>query len=111
MPEMEARVDVPLLDPWQAWECPNCDVTDRTRPLPPGSSRYHTCSGLHMLTAPLVRAGVKAKVEAAVRDDYLNGDQQATGDDGRPYMNVRTTYDDHDDLLVNAGLATAEMKT
>ena len=103
-------MDVPLLEARQAWECPNCDVTDVTPPLPPGSSRYHTCAGLHMLTAPLVRAGTRCKVTAAEREDYLTGDQQATGDDGKPYMNVRTTYDDHDDLLVNAGLATAEMR-
>ena len=96
-----------LLEPWQDWSCPNCDVTDRTRPLPPGSTRYHTCAGLHMLTAPLVRAEVKAKVEAAERDDYLNGDVQATGDDGKPYMGVRLTRDDGEDLWVNAGLARA----
>ena len=102
---------VPLLNATQAWECPNCGVTDVTAPLPPGSSRYHTCAGLHMLTAPLVRAGTRCKVTAAEREDYLGGDEQARGDDGKPYMNVRTTYDDHDDLLVNAGLATAEMRT
>lgn len=104
-------MDIPLLEARQAWECPNCDVTDVTAPLPPGSSRYHTCAGLHQLTAPLVRAGTRCKVTAAEREDYLTGDQQATGDDGKPYMSVRTTYDDHDDLLVNAGLATAEMRT
>lgn len=102
---------VPLLNAAQAWECPNCDTTDVTQPLPPGQSRYHTCPGLHGLNAPLVRAGVRCKVTAAVREDYLGGDQQATGDDGKPYMSIRTTYDDHDDLLVNAGLATAEMRT
>ena len=94
-----------LLDTRQAWECPNCDVTDVTRPLPPGASRFHTCAGLHMLSAPLVRAGARCKVEAEERADYLNGEIQNTGDDGRPYMAVRTTYDDHDDLAVNAGLA------
>ena len=98
-----------LLDPWQDWECPNCPVTDRTRPLPPGASRFHTCSGLHMLTAPLVRAGASCKVEALEREDYLNGDTQATGDDRRPYMAVRVTRDDGEDLAVNAGLATARL--
>jgi len=102
---------VPLLEGRQQWECPNCDVTDVTAPLPPGSSRYHTCAGLHMLTAPLVRAGTRCKVTAAVREDYLAGDWQATGDDGRPYMNIRLTREDGEDLWVNAGLARAEMKT
>lgn len=102
---------VPLLSARQGWECPNCDATDVTAPLPPGSSRYHTCAGLHGLTAPLVRAGTRCKVTAAERDDYLNGDVQATGDDGKPYMNIRLTRDDgEDDLWVNAGLARAEMR-
>ena len=103
-------MDVPLLEARQAWECPNCDVTDVTRPLPPGSSRYHTCAGLHMLTAPLVPAGVACKVTAAEREEYLGGDVQATGDDGRPYMNVRVTRDESESLYVNAGLARAEMR-
>ena len=107
---METRVDVPLLD--QAvtrWYCPNCGYTTVTRGLVVNG--MHECAGLHMLMAPLVRAGVKAKVEAAEREDYLNGDQQARGDDGKPYMNVRLTRDDGEDLWVNAGLATAHMRT
>lgn len=98
------------LEAFQDWSCPNCDVTDRTRPHPPGATRYHTCAGLHMLTAPLVRAGTRCKVTAAEREDYLSGDVQAAGDDGRPYMNVRLTREDGEDLWVNAGLARAELK-
>jgi hypothetical protein len=93
------------LDAWQDWCCPNCPMTERTRPLPPNASRFHTCPGLHMLTAPLARAGISCKVEAEERADYLAGEVQAAGDDGRPYMAVRTTRDDGDDLAVNAGLA------
>jgi len=96
-----------LLGVEQGWECPNCDVTDVTAPLPPGASRFHTCAGLHMLTAPLVRAGVRCKVVAELRGDYLNGEVQAQGDDGRAYMAVRTVRDDGEDLAVNAGLARA----
>ena len=33
----------PLLDAWQDWECPNCHLTERTRPLPPNASRMHAC--------------------------------------------------------------------
>jgi hypothetical protein len=102
---------VPLLIAYQDWYCPNCPVTDRTRPLPPGSSRFHPCGGLHGLNAPLVRAGTRAAVVAEERQDYLNGDIQATGDDGKAYMAVRTVYDDHDDLVVNAGLAHADLRT
>lgn len=103
-------MNVPLLDVRQEWSCPNCDVTDVTRPLPSGSSRFHTCAGLHMLTAPLVRAGTRCAVTAEERQDYLGDDLQAAGDDGRPYMAVRVTHDDHEDLVVNAGLARAELR-
>ena len=94
-----------LLESWVDWSCPNCSVTDRTRPLPPGQSRYHTCPGLHSLNAPLVRAGTRCKVTAEERQDYIGSEIQARGDDGRQYMAVRTTCDDHDDLLVFAGVA------
>lgn len=99
--------DVPLLRAYDDWFCPNCGLEDRTPALPPGSARYHTCPRLHMLSAPLVRAGTSAKVEAEERADYLGTEIQATGDNGRPYMAVRTVFEDHDDLAVNAGLAYA----
>jgi hypothetical protein len=90
------------------WECPNCDVTDVT--FGPCPNRFHTCAGLHMLAAPLVREGTRAKVEAEERADYLRDETQATGDDGKPYMAVRTTRDDGEDLAVNSGLATANLR-
>ena len=96
---------VSLLQVITRWFCPNCDVTDVTRG--PAPNRFHTCAGLHMLTAPLVPAGTSCKVVAEERADYLNGEVQATGDDGKPYMAVRTTRDDGEDLAVNAGLARA----
>lgn len=103
--------DVPLLRvPFEDWYCPNCGISERVAALPPGSSRYHTCPQLHMLSAPLLRANVYAKVEAEERTDYLRGEIQATGDDGKPYMAVRTTRDDGDDLLVNAGLARGTLR-
>lgn len=92
------------------WECPNCDATDVTPPLPAGSTRYHTCPGLHSLSAPLVRKGTRVKVEANLREDYLNGDIQQTGDDGKVYMNTVVTRDEGTDCTVFAGLAHAEMK-
>jgi len=102
---------VPLLDQVTRWSCPNCDVTDVTRgAMDPGSSRFHTCAGLHMLTAPLVRDGTRCKVEAEERADYLGREVQDHGDDGKPYMAVRTTRDDGDDVAVNAGLAQARLE-
>jgi hypothetical protein len=104
-------VNVPLLDKPDEWYCPNCPVTDVTPPLPAGTSRYHPCPGLHGLNAPLIRAGLRVKVEAEERQDYLGGDVQAAGDDGRAYMAVRTTRDDGDDVTVFAGLAHAELRS
>jgi hypothetical protein len=105
-------VRVPLLTTKpQAWHCPNCSVTDVTPPMPPGQSQYHTCAGLHGLNAPLIRDGVCAKVEAEERQDYLNGDVQQTGDDGKVYCAVRTTRPDGDDVTVFAGLAQANLRS
>lgn len=98
-----------LLEAIEDWVCPNCSTSDRTKGLPANAARFHTCPGLHMLTAPLVRAGVKCKVEATEREDFLNGEIQATGDDGKAYMSVRTTRDDGDDVAVNAGMATGKL--
>ncbi|HEY5985580.1 MAG TPA: hypothetical protein VIV12_04240 [Streptosporangiaceae bacterium] len=94
-----------LLEAWQDWECPNCHVTERTRPLPPNASRFHTCPKLHMLTAPLVRAGTSCKVVACERKDYLRKEQQRAGDDGKPYMAVKTIRDGGEDVAVFAPVA------
>jgi len=97
---------IPLLEAYVDWSCPNCLTTARTRPLPPGSSQYHNCPGLHSLSAPLMAAGTSCKVTAVERQDYLNGEIQATGDDGRPYMAVRTDYaDGRNDIRVHAPAA------
>jgi len=101
-----------LLDAWQDWECPNCHRTERTRPLPPNSSRMHDCPRLHGLTAPLVRAGTDCKVIAVERGDYLRKAQQRMGNDGRPYMAVETVRADGSndvaafaEVAIQAGLA------
>jgi hypothetical protein len=100
---------VPLLTAMVDWCCPNCRITAASPPLPPGTRKFHACPGLHGLTAPLVEAGVRCQVTAEERQEYLGREIQAMGDDGRAYMAVRTTYDDHADLAVNAGLAQARL--
>jgi hypothetical protein len=100
---------VPLLTSMTDWYCPNCRIALSAPEPPPGQSKFHVCRSLHGLTAPLIRAGVRCKVEAEERQDYLGGEVQATGDDGKPYMAVRTTRDDGCDLAVNAGLAQARL--
>jgi hypothetical protein len=98
-----------LITAIEDWSCPNCMTAERTAGLPANAARFHTCPGLHMLTAPLIRSGIRCQVTAEVRQDYLNGEIQATGDDGVPYMAVRTTRDDGEDLAANAGLASARL--
>ena len=104
---------VPLLNvPPQEWYCPNCSCTDVTVPLPPGQSRYHACPGLHGLNAPLARAGTDVKVVADERGDYLNGEDQPVGDDGKVYMAVRAVRPDGSyDTTVFAPTARADLRS
>lgn len=97
-----------LLDAFQDWYCPACGAGERTRPYPPNAARMHTCTALHCLTAPMVLAGADCKVTAVERMDYLGREIQATGDDGKPYMAIRTDYaDGRNDVAVHAPLARA----
>lgn len=97
--------DTPTLRRETRWCCPNCnqlDVTYESRP----HSRFHNCAGMRGLSAPMVEAGVRCKVEANERDDYI-GDEIVTVDSaGRPIMNVVTTRDDGTDCAVYAPCAT-----
>jgi hypothetical protein len=98
-------VNVPILNPPEhRWECPNCDVTAVTRWTEPHTEMHH-CAGLAGLWAPMVAAGVKAKVEMLVREDYVNGEDIRYDGEGRPAMAVRTTRDDGTDLAVYAPTA------
>jgi len=89
------------------WECPNCPATDVTHEAQP-HTRFHTCRGLRGLTAPMVPAGTRCKVEALERQDYINGDLVQTDDEGRPVMSIITTRDDGTDVAVLAPCATAK---
>lgn len=90
--------------PQRRWECPNCvqlAVTARAEP----HTQMHHCPGLAGLWAPMVEAGVRCKVEATVRDDYVGSEDVRFDGEGRPIMNVRTTRDDGEDLAVYAPTA------
>lgn len=86
------------------WECPNCDATDVTK-TPGVHSRFHSCRGLRGLTAPMVPAGTRAKVEAVERGDWVGGELVQTDCHGRPVMSVVTTRDDGTDCTVFAPTA------
>lgn len=100
---------IPLLTPECRWECPNCDQTHVTRQASP-HSQFHSCRGLHGLTAPMVPAGTKCKVTAHEREDYIGQEKIQTDGEGRPVMNVITTRDDGQDCTVFAPVAVARME-
>jgi hypothetical protein len=97
---------LPLLATERRWVCPNCTVEDWTyEPRP--HTRFHICKGLRGLTAPLVPAGIKAKVELREREDYVGAEKvQLDPELGRPVMSVVTTRDNGQDTTVFAPAAT-----
>lgn len=86
------------------WECPNCVFTDVTVETLP-HTRMHTCRGLKGLTAPMVPAGTRCKVEAQERGDYVGKELVQCDGEGRPVMSVVTTRDDGTDCAVLAPAA------
>lgn len=89
------------------WVCPNCPGQDVTREVRP-HTRFHACPGLRGLTAPMVPAGTKCKVEAREREDYVGREiVQLDPQRRRPVMSVVTTRDDGQDVIVFAPTATA----
>lgn len=99
-------MNVPMLLNERRWVCPNCSATDVTHEAQP-HTRFHACAGLAGLTAPMVPAGTKCKVEAVERQDYINGDHVQVDGEGRPVMAVVTTRDDGQDVAVFAPTASA----
>ncbi len=94
-----------LLAPERRWECPNCPATDLTTEAEP-HTRFHACRGLGGLTAPMVPAGTRCKVEAVEREDYIGGDVVTVDGENRPVMAVVTTRDEGQDVAVFAPCAT-----
>ena len=110
-------MSVALLDGEQRLECPNCLetatflLTDRAKKvLEAGGTMaqtFHQCRGLQGMLAPLVPAGLKCKVEAIEREDYVGDEVVQTNGEGRPIMAVQTTREDGTDRAVFAPTATS----
>jgi hypothetical protein len=98
-----------LLSVERRWVCPNCDFTDVTYE-PEVHSRFHNCRGLRGLSAPMVPAGTKAKVETHEREDYVGKEHVQTDGEGRPVMSIVTTRDEGQDCAVLAPVVTADFK-
>jgi len=94
----------------QRWECPNCDLTEVTHEATP-HTRFHACRGLRGLTAPMVPAGTKCKIEAHEREDYIGKEMVQTDGEDRPVMSVITTRDQGQDCTVYAPCATARAES
>lgn len=88
-----------LQAPEQRWECPNCDHTDVTHEARP-HTRFHPCRGMKGLTAPMVPAGTKCKVEAVERGDWVGKEDVQLDGEGRPVMALVTTREDGQDCTV-----------
>lgn len=104
-------MNVPILASIQGWTCPNCTFTEATRNLPPNAQRFHACRGLKGLTAPMVPAGTRCKVEAVERQADIGQEKGIRYDgEGRPVMGVETTRDDGTDFAVFAPTATVNLR-
>lgn len=95
---------VHLLATERRWECPNCPATEVTFEGGP-HTRFHACAGLAGLTAPMVPAGTRCKVEAVEREDYIGSEDVQYDGNGRPVMAVVTTRNDGNDVAVLAPTA------
>lgn len=93
-----------LIKPEHRWACPNCNVTSVSFESGP-HSQMHPCRGLKGLIAPLVPAGIRCKVEAVEREDYVGRELVQTDSEGRPVMSVTTTRDTGQDCAVYAPTA------
>jgi hypothetical protein len=95
---------IDLVLPRQVWCCPNCTFRDVTREAHP-HTRFHACSGLGGLTAPMVREGDRVHVVVNEREDYV-GTEDVQYADGRPIQSITTEHPDgHTDVAVYAPTA------
>jgi hypothetical protein len=88
------------------WGCPNCDYT-RVTFKSGAQAVIHRCRGLAGLIAPLVEDGVRAKVTAREREDYVGSDLVQVNGDNRPIMSIVTEREDGQDCRILAPVATA----
>jgi hypothetical protein len=95
-----------LMPPERHWVCPNCSQVALTFEVIP-APRFHLCAGLRGIAAPMLLDGVKAKVEAKEREDYVGTADVQTDGEGRPIMSVVTTREDGQDCTVLAECANA----
>lgn len=96
----------PTLDSETHWVCPNCTYTHVSVNDRPNYTQMHDCKGMRLMSMPMVRDGVRCKVELTEREDYVAGELVRTDADGGVYMNSRVTMDDTEHVFVYAATAT-----
>lgn len=90
------------------WGCSHCPVTAVTPWDTP--NRYHHCSGLAGITAPMILAGSGAVTRAVVREDYVGAEIVQYDDYGRPIGAVVTDRPDgSNDVAVLAPTAAVRV--
>jgi len=102
---------IPILAPaHREWYCPKCHKTDTTTDQHGGKphTRFHTCPKLGFLTAPMLPVGVKGKLEAHVREDYIGNEIVRLDANNHPVMSVVTTRDNGQDCTVYAPTANGK---
>lgn len=62
----------------------------------------HTCPGLRGVWAPMIAAGVEAKVTVLYRQDYQGNALTQNDEDGRPVMAVNVERSTGNDVVVLA---------
>jgi len=102
-------VNLPLLSAEKRWSCPNCPLEEVTREAQP-HTRFHHCPKFG-ITAPMVEAGTRCKVEAVEREDYVGTEDVRLSDDGRPIMSMVTTREDGTDCAVFAPTAHLNLRS
>lgn len=89
------------------WDCERCNVRDVTPP--DVTNRYHFCSGLSGLTAPLRRPGERVLIQ--MREDYVGTEDVQYDGEGRPVASLSTErVDGSNDLHVYAPTAYLDGK-
>lgn len=85
---------IPILEPKvHDWHCPACGATDQTRELRP-HSRMHPCPAVRGMSIPYLPVGMKAKVTAHDREDYVGRELVQFDPSGRPIMSITTERND-----------------
>ena len=88
-----------ILSGEQHWVCPNCPATAVTAGA---DNRFHPCPGLAGLLAPMVLDGVRCRIRAVVREDYVGREDVRRDGNGRPVMSVVVERDTGQDCVVFA---------